>query len=164
MIDWIFDNEGALAVDHRSHPVFITTWHGAATVKLVDRYFRWSDAMVAAAIAAEQRLIQVTDLSQARCPRGIVQKRMFEHARHDLAGEVTLASFVVLDDPRLRGLITAVGWATRGTRRAPEIVIVDSMAEAIEQSLVRLRSERIPAPPGLDPARYRAPRIGSSLV
>lgn len=163
MIDWIFDNEGALAVDHRSHPVFITTWHGAASVKLVDRYFRWSDAMVAAAMAAEQRLIQITDLSQARCPRGIVQKRMFEHARTDPASEVTLVSFVVLDDPRLRGLITALRWASRA-RRAPEIVIVDSMTEAIEQSLVRLRSERIPAPPGLDPIRYRAPRIGASLV
>ena len=161
MIDWIFDNEGALAIDHRTHPVFITSWHGAATVKLVDRYYRWSDAMVAAAMAAEQRLVRITDLSQARLPPAIVQKRLLEHARHDLAGEVTLANIVVVDDPRLRGLVTAQRWVST---RSSEIEIVDSMAAAIERSHARLRSARIPVPAGLDAAGYQAPRLASSLI
>lgn len=163
MLDWIRDHECALAVDLRPHPVVITTWHGTATVGLIDQYYRWSDATVAAAIAAEQRLIKIADLSQAGCPRGPVRKRMYEHASNDLAAEVTLATYVVVDDPLIRGLITSLRWLSGG-RRESEIIMVESMARAIELALARLWAERIPAPAGLDPVGYEPPRLASALI
>lgn len=163
MIEWIRDQECALAVDLRPHPVLITTWHGTATVSLIDQYYRWSDATVAAAIAAEQRLIRIADLTHACCPPGIVRKRMYEHASNDLAAETTLAAYVVVDDPQIRGVVTGLRWVSGG-RNVPEIIMVDRMTRAIELALARLRAERIPAPAGLDPIRYEPPRLASSLI
>jgi hypothetical protein len=163
MIEWIRERDCAAALDSRSHPVMISSWYGAPSVKLVDEFYRWSDRRAAAAMAAEQQLIRIADLSNARPPSGHARKRAFEHTRNDLVTEVTLALIVVVDDPTLRGVVTAMRWLGGG-RRELDIVVVTRMASAIELSLERLRKERIPAPAGLDPFHYEPPRLASSLI
>jgi hypothetical protein len=163
MIEWIRERECAVALDSRPHPVLIASWHGVATVELVDRFYRWTDSCAAAALAAEQQLIRIADLTHARPPAAHVTKRALEHARNDLAAEVTLALYVAVEDPILRRIVTAMRW-TAGGRREPEVAVVGSMASAIELALDRLRTERIPLPAGLDPIAYRPPRLASSLI
>lgn len=163
MIEWIRDQDCAVALDGRMHPVMISSWYGVATVKVVDEFYRWSDRTSAAAMAAEQRLIRIADLSHARPPAGVVRKRAFEHNRNDLAGEITLVMFVVLDDPIFRSIVHTLR-LTAGGRWMPEIVVVDKLATAIELTLERLHAERIPAPEGLDPLRYEPPRLVASLA
>jgi hypothetical protein len=152
-----------VALDSRPHPVMIASWHGAASVELVDQFYRWTDTCAAAAMAAEQQLIRIADLTRARPPAAHVTKRALEHARNDLAAEVTLALYVVVDDPILRRIITAMRWSSGG-RRDPDIAVVPSMTAAIELTLERLRAERIPLPAGLDPVGYQPPRLASSLI
>jgi len=156
MIEWLQDQTSAVALDTRSHPVVISSWHGSPTVELVDRYYRWSDAMTAAALAAEQRLVCIADLRAGGAPSPRVCKRLYEHARDDIAREVVLVTFAVVKDPSLRGIIKTMRRSS-GSPREPEIVIVERMAAALEYTLTRLRAERIPPPEGLDPVRYGAP-------
>ncbi len=163
MIDWIRDSDCGVAIDLRQHPVVIGTWHGTATVGLIDGFYRWSDATVAAAIAAEQRLLRIADLSHARLPAGPVRKRVFEHAGDDLAAEVTIATYVVAQDPAVRGMVSALRWVGGGARE-PEIIMVERVEQALERAIERLCAERIPVPPGLDPVRYEPPRLGVHLI
>ncbi len=163
MIDWIRDSECALAIDTRTHPVVIATWHGMATVGLIDRYYRWSDAMVAASMAAEQRLVKIDDLRCGQCPAGLVRKRVYEHASNDLAAEITLANYVVVDDPKIRSVVTSLRWICGGQRESG-IIVVDRMGVALELATERLLAERIPVPAGLDPIRYEPPRLASALI
>ena len=163
MIEWIRERDCAIALDSRSRPVMISSWYGAPSVVLVDEFYRWSDRRAAAAMADEQQLIRIADLSKARAPSGEARKRAFEHTRNDLVNEVTLALIVVVDDPTLRGVVTAMRWLGGG-RRELEILVVSRMTTAIELALERLRVERIPAPAGLDPFHYEPPRLASSLI
>jgi hypothetical protein len=156
MIEWLQDQTSAVALDTRPHPAVISSWHGRPTVELIDRYYRWSDAMTAAALAAEQRLVCIADLRAAGAPSPWVCKRLYEHARDDVAREVVLVTIAVVEDPRLRAIIKTMRRLSGGPRE-PEIVIVDRMADALEYTLARLRAERIPRPDGLDPSRYGAP-------
>ncbi|HVH98218.1 MAG TPA: hypothetical protein VM869_05900 [Enhygromyxa sp.] len=141
----------------------ISSWYGAPSLAIVDEFYRWSDRRAAAAMAAEQQLIRIADLSNAVAPEASVRQRAIEHTRNDLVTEVTLALIVVVDDPTLRGVVTAMRWVGGG-RRELEIVEVTQMATAIELALERLRVERIPAPAGLDPIHYVPPRLASSLI
>lgn len=163
MIEWIRERDCAIALDSRTHPVMISSWYGAPTVAIVDEFYRWSDRRAAAAMAAEQRLFRIADLSNAQPPAASVRQRAIEHARNDVVAEVTLALIVVVNDPTLRGVITAMRWVGGG-RRELEITVVTQMATAIELALERLRAERIPVPAGLDPIHYVPPRLASSLI
>lgn len=161
VIHWLQDQTSAVGLDTRPDPVVISSWHGRPTVGLVDQYYRWSDRSSAAALAAEQRLIRIADLRAARAPAAEACKRLYEHARDDLAGEVVIVTFVVLDSPLLYDIVKAMGWLRAG--REPELVLVERMATALELTLARLRAERIPAPAGLDPVRYGPPPRPRSL-
>src|SRR5690606_33704201 len=107
---------------------------GAPSVALVDEFYRWSDRRAAAAMAAEQQLIRIADLSKARAPSGEARKRALDHSRHDLVNELTLALIVVVEDPTLRGVVTAMRWIGGG-RRELDIVVVTQVSRAIELAL-----------------------------
>lgn len=154
-IEWLEDDRCAVALDTRHDPVLITTWHGNATVALVDRYYSWSDANAAATLAAEQRIVHVVDLSYCGKPAARVRKRVYEHTRGNLSAEVVMSTVVVLDNPRMRGVITATRWMSGA--RDGELVIVETIGEALSFALDRLRAANIPQPPSLEPDRYRAP-------
>lgn len=163
MIEWIRERDCAVALDSRTHPVMISSWYGEPSVALLDDFFRWSDRRAAAAMASEQLLLRIADLSHARPPAGDVRKRAIEHARNDLVNEVTLALIVVVSDRTLRGVLKAMGWVGGG-RRELDLQFVTSTSVAIELALERLRAARIPAPAGLDPNLYQPPRFAASLT
>lgn len=156
MLQWIQDGECGVALDTRHDPALISTWHGQPTCALMDRYFAWSDAMAAAALAAEQQLIHIVDLRWTRLPPAAVRKRIMEHMRCNVASELQLATVAVVDNSALASLVRAAVWLNG--RRA-ELLIFDSIDEAIERSLQRLRAARIPPPLGLEPGRYQPPLL-----
>lgn len=158
MLRWMYGDDCGVALDTTHDPVVITTWYGAATCALVDDYFRWSDALTAAAMAAEQQLVHVIDLRHAERPAVLVRKRSIEHSRHDIAAEVRLATIAVAE-PVLGTVVRAAGSVGR-YRQAPSLV--NTIEDAIELALTELRSARIPAPVGLTPRRYRAPTLASA--
>lgn len=160
MIEWLQDERCGIALDSRHHPVVISTWQGAPSAKLVDDYYRWSDATAAAALAAEQRLLHIVDLTGAQWPQAAVRKRVVEHVSVNLAAEVMLSTIVVCGDfaDRMTSFVRSVD-QLRGGRHVEELIIVETVAEAIEVALERMWSARIPPPLGLEPGRYQAPRL-----
>jgi hypothetical protein len=162
-ITWIRGVDCAIAIDMRAHPVVITTWFGTATVDLIDRYYQWFDTLVAASLAAEQRLVRISDLGPARFPPGNVRKRSYEHIRGDLATDVTLVNYVVVENPLIRGVVASIRWIGGG-RREPDFQLVDTVPHALERAIERLKIARIPRPEGLEPDSYEPPRFDPTLV
>jgi hypothetical protein len=160
MIQWLQDEQCGIALDTRHHPVVISSWQGLPGAALVDRYYSWSDATVAAALAAEQQLLHIADLSYVQWPSAAVRMRVVNHRSLNLAAEVMLATIVVCGElaERLNGFVRSVGQLSGG-RHSAEMIIVQTVPEAIEVALERMWSARIPPPLGLDPRRYQTPRL-----
>jgi hypothetical protein len=158
MLRWLHGDDCGVALDTNHEPIVITTWHGSATCSLIDDYFRWSDAITAASLACESRLIHVVDLRHAERPSALAWKRALDHAHNDIAAEVRLATIAVAD-PRLDPVVRVAGRMGRYWH-APSFV--ETIEDAIELALTQLREARIPAPPGLTPRHYRAPTIASA--
>ncbi|KIG15949.1 hypothetical protein DB30_05140 [Enhygromyxa salina] len=163
MIEWLQDEECGIALDTRHHPVLISTWYGASSVDVIDRYFSWSDATAAAALAAEQQLLHIADLTRAHWPSAAVRKRVFEHSSVNLSCEVMLATIVVCGDltDRLTGMARSVDKLNVGRHEAP-LFIVETVAEGIAIALEQMWSARIPPPLGLEPGGYQTPRLDLS--
>lgn len=160
MIQWIRHEGCEVALDRRYDPALISTWCGRPSCELIDRYFRWSDANAAATMAAEQQLVHIVDLTNTKLPVAAARKRAIEHARHDLAAQITLGTVVVLADPGLRWLVSAMHrMSTGGRATTKSLDLVDSIDAAIEIALHRMWDARIPPPFGLDPGRYRPPTL-----
>jgi hypothetical protein len=160
MIQWLQDEECGIALDTRHHPVVILSWQGRPSTELIDSYYCWSDATAAAALAAEQQLLQIADLTGVQWPTAAVRMRVVNHRSLNLAAEVMLSTIVVCGgySGRLNGFVRSVG-QLGGGRRSAELFIVETMPEAIEVALAKMWSARIPPPLGLDPRRYQAPRL-----
>ena len=158
MLQWLRDDECGIALDTAHNPVVISTWLGRPSGDVVDRYYRWCDATAAAALAAEQQLVHIADLSGARQPAARVRKRIYEHAQDDLAAEVALLTIVVRGDMDPCGFVRSVG-RLASARHATELVVVETVREAILVALARMWDARIPPPFGLDPVHYRTPRL-----
>ena len=157
MLQWLRDDGCGIALDTAHNPVVISTWLGRPSVELVDRCYRWFDATAAAALASEQQLVHIADLSGARQPEALVRKRIYEHARDDLAAEVTLVTIVVRGDMDPCGFVRSIG-RQPGARHA-QFIVAESVREAIVVALARMWDARIPPPFGLDPVHYRTPQL-----
>jgi len=157
MIEWLHDPRAEVILDTRHHPAVISTFRGSVSVDLVDGYFGWSDAVAAAAMAEEQLLVHVTDLSDALIPAPLVRKRVIEHNFANLAGEVSLAHIVVVPSLGLRTVVRTIARLSQPHRRSPELLFASTLEEGLELALRLLWKARIPPPPGLDPSRYETP-------
>lgn len=160
MIEWLQDEQFGIALDTQHHPVVISSWQGMPNIELVDRYYRWSDATAAAALAAEQQLLHIVDLSAVQWPDAAVRMRVVDHASLSLATEVMISTIVVCGHlaDRVSSFVRSVD-QLRGGRHSTDLVIVESIAEAIEVALEKMWSARIPPPLDLDPRRYQTPRL-----
>ena len=157
MLRWLHDDACGVALDTRHEPVVITTWYGAATCALIDDYFRWSDATIAAAMATEQRLVHIVDRRRSERASPLARKRAIDHSREDPAPHVRIATIVVAE-PSIATLVRA---ATRMGRSVYSPETVETIEEAIELALIELHNAKIPAPLGLSPGHYRAPTLVS---
>lgn len=158
MIPQLQAQTGRVALDTRYDPVVISTWEGSASVDLVDRYYGWSDETSAAAMAQEQQLIFITDLTQAQLPDAAVRKRVIEHSNASPAAEIALAHILVVPELGLRTLVRSIARFVSPMAGRPELVFAASIEGAIEISIQLLWKARIPPPAGLRPEGYVAPR------
>ncbi|MCA9680598.1 MAG: hypothetical protein KC457_00250 [Myxococcales bacterium] len=134
----------------------ISTWHGEGTAEVIDRYFNWTDAHAAAALAAEERLVHIIDLGNCVVPPAHIRRRVYEHAQADLIREVTMCSIVAVDDPKLRQIVVTAHMPQPGMRPT-ELIFVETIEQAIVEAQGRLWAARIPLPSNLDPRRYQPP-------
>jgi hypothetical protein len=152
----IFESDGcAVACDSRHLPVVFATWFGTSDEALVDRYFAWSGALNERLYRIGQRFVSITDTLEAQRPSPMVRKHISEltKAQPEWVEALTVANFIVLDNPVMRGTITALSWLIPDLRVTP----VGTLIEAIERAHRALAEAGVPPPLALSAQSYRRP-------
>ena len=155
-IETIADDHARIVVDDRYFPLVVTTWFGDPSEAMVERYFAWLVGLVDRTVAAQTKYVLITDASDAKRPRPSVRQQIAERtdALPDVVVDINVGNYVVVENPLVRGALTAMQWLSRSTWTNKT---VGSCAEAIALGLEDLDGHGIPRPAGLDPARYARP-------
>lgn len=152
----LVDGESSVVLDDAHWPFMIATWFGRPTETLVEKYFAAHDRHIQRARNAREKIIVITDTFATERPNPVARKRIVEltEAQGELARAVTLRSYIVIENPVIRGVVTALAWVYP---RMAESENVGSLAQALEKGLEELRKVGVPAPAGLSPSRQLRP-------
>lgn len=145
-----------IAMDDTYFPVIVATWVGAPTEKSVRAYFQWLHEMLARAKRDSTLFINITDASLAKTPAPDVRRLIAELTttlENAGADKNAVSAYVVVDNPLIRGVLTALGWL----HGSMNVTHVATCKEALDLGLRQLGRARKPAPHGLDPAKWRRP-------
>lgn len=151
------DEASAIVIDEQSWPIWRSTWFGAATERLVSEYFARMDLVLRRARSQHERVVMVTDTYLTEAASARVRQRIGELSRSQthMAQDLVVASFTIIENPVIRGVVTALSWIDPQMMRTTNVGSFDA---AIVASLAALRAARIPAPEVL-PTRHADPRV-----
>jgi hypothetical protein len=150
------DGDAAVVVD-ASHPgVVISTWFGAPNAELVERYFEWLEPRLARFAADKVPYGLINDASEAGRPQPTVRRMLAERGDAASAASVKLmlGSYTVIENPLVRGVMTALSWVSRG---GWSTTIIGSCGDAIERLAEDFDAGGAPFPTTLKRATYRRP-------
>jgi hypothetical protein len=153
---WATSPNGSVALDDRTFPVLFTTFVGGADATTLRAFFAWNDAFLARAEREKRVFSLITDASVARPPdanaRALIAELTKKMQRdHQAADALRVQGPVVIDNPLIRGALTAVGWIM-GTSLETEYA--DSCEAAITLVQQRFVARGAPWPAGLTPKSY----------
>lgn len=145
---------GFLVLDDRYAPLLVSTFVGKADLESTKWYSGVYTATVRREASKGRKVISINDASRAERPTADARKgwaEMADRSPVDVQNAV-IASYVVLDNPLLRGAVTAIGWMTDKVRGLESFKTVD---QAIEAAVARLAKEGHTV--SLAPNGYRLP-------
>lgn len=152
----ISDGDARIVVDERESPLLLITWFGEPNEAMITEYFDWMVAMVERFHASGGKYVLITDASSAKRPRPSVRQQIAERtdALPPYTADINIGNYVVIDNPLIRGALTAMQWMSRSewTNKT-----VGSCTEAIRLGLEDLDRHGIARPRGLDPLAYQRP-------
>lgn len=153
------DGVAAIVIDERSWPLWTSTWFGAATESLVDRYFDHASQLLDRARADRERMALITDTYATRAPSAKVRNRIgtLSRAQSERLGDLVVASFTVIENPLIRGVLTALSWIDPTMARTTNVA---SYEHAVNGCVGALKAAGI-APPAVLPSRHRDIRRSS---
>lgn len=149
--------------DDRYSPVLISIWDGQATLDAA----RWHDGVTNEAtlriIDGGGKLVSISDATKSIRPTPELRRYWAENLQNadPRIRENTLATYVVINSPMMRGAITAIGWLSAEARR---ITCVATLHDAITGALEQLDAAGLARPAGLDPESYMAPVLDAEQV
>ena len=150
------DADSAVVIDDSARGIVFATWFGEPTIPLVDRYFEWHGAYLDRLRKERGRFALITDTFATARPSPNARKRIADRtaALGPDTQELTVGSYLVVENALIRGAITALAWL-----HAPlaETQAVGSPALAIDAALRDLDAAGIPRPTNLSPATYKRP-------
>ncbi|MFV8754838.1 hypothetical protein ACNOYE_30190 [Nannocystaceae bacterium ST9] len=148
------DGNATLVVDARYFPLTIYTWFGAATMSLVDEYFKARWQFDARAQAAKTKVIIVTDLSAFGAPPATIRKALAERAKDTDKSDALHCYVTCVPNSLLRGVVTALQWIAGD--QAKQNTNLASMMLTLRFALNEYEKLGITVP-NVDPASYAAP-------
>jgi hypothetical protein len=152
----IREGEHAVVIDERwSPPVVFITWFGASTERIVREYFAWNKAYVEEAIRTKTPRLMISDSIDATRPPPKVRALMAELSDQQPRAEGLVFVYLVLPNPLIRGVMTALQWVTR---RPLPVEIVSTMEEALERGFADLERAGGRRPLKLDAKSYVRPQ------
>lgn len=153
---WVESTAGSVALDDRTYPVVFATWVGAADEKTLRAFFAWNDEILRRATREQRVFSMITDATRAGRPDAAARALIAELTKkmqqdHVAADPYRVVGPVVVDNPLVRGALTAVGWIM-GTNLETEYA--ESCEAAIRTVQARFETRGARWPAGLTPSGY----------
>jgi hypothetical protein len=149
-------SEGLMVLDTRYPPLMISTFTGTLDLECVRRHDETATRLVLELATGGKKPICIIDARRVNPPGPQVRKYWASRIdSHSI--QLLLATFVVIDSPILRGVLTAIEWLSRSPRR---VEWFPTLQEAISVANARLRvsgsSEAF-----INEAEYRLPPLAA---
>jgi hypothetical protein len=150
------DGDASVVADASHGSIVISTFFAAPTVGLVERYFEWLEPTLARFAADKAPYGLINDASDAGRPQPTVRRVLAERGDAASASSLSLmlGSYTVIENPLVRGVMTALSWVSRG---GWSTTIVGSCGDAIERLAEDFGKSGTPFPPSLKRSTYRRP-------
>ncbi len=142
-----------LTFDDRFLPVVVVTFSGTNNLEACRWFAARHTEVMRAALNGGERIVLITDARRVVRPSPEV-RRFFAEWSSSIPPElhaVSLGSVSVVDNPPLRGALTAVSWISA---RARKVVAVPTMEEAVALAFELLDAAGVPRPVGLRATDY----------
>jgi hypothetical protein len=124
--------------------VWITTWVGDPLADEVDQFFKEYNEILDECLRLNRKLLIINDFSNAHAPSPMVRKKVAEHFRESsVKRHVILQSLFVVNNPMVRGAVTAVTWFAPSMKTA---AIVPTFEEACRRAINVLRQANLLIP------------------
>jgi hypothetical protein len=149
------DGGCVLTMDNRYYPIVFCDISGAFTIKSVEFFFKtWRRALTDYAAARKEAIVTVVVLSDLRPPPATVRKAAGEYVAHDASTPGLLCTNIVVANPLMRGVITAIVWiaGSENTR----VDYHPTLEAAIRSGNKSLEAAGFPSA-RIDPAAYTFP-------
>lgn len=144
--------------DCRYFPIAIITIDGQPTDGSIDFLFvQWRETVTDYAHSIGVKAAVIVQVTKLRPPTATVRKRAGEYAAKDGSTPGLLSTNIVVRNPMLRGVITAIVWIA-GSDNAP-VTYSGTVAQAIRTSCGVLEAAGI-TPPEIDADTYETPSAG----
>lgn len=145
-----------MAVDDRTYPVLFATWVGHSSLETMRAFYEWNDTQLKRVVADNVRFALITDAIDAERPNAPVRQMIADKTKemqrtHVKAEALRTSSIVVVENPFVRGALTAVGWLMGGM----ETEYAANLPEAITRTEGYFRAKSASWPVGLTPNGYR---------
>jgi hypothetical protein len=140
------DTNSELFLDDSLSPILVATFVGPATLTLVDRFHQWCDQHDAICQREGRPVIMISDATRAGRPPAPVRRAFAEHS---FTSETR--SYAVIDNPLIRGAMTAVGWLVGDSF---DVISCKTLADAFELASEFARERGLQPPPASALERY----------
>jgi hypothetical protein len=136
MIDRRQSAAALVAVDDTHLPILISTFRGQLDLETVTWHDSETNRILRARIRQGRPVVYITDTRRMQVPSATLRQHWATQIKeNDDVMRACLGIFVVLDNPLMRGALTAVDWMTNQTRR---VHYMPSMQEAVAEANRRL--------------------------
>ena len=149
------DRECKATMDIRHYPIIICELDGTFTEGIVEYFFvQWREPMTDYAESRGERVVVIMQASNSGPPPATVRRAAGEHAAKDASTKGLLCTNIVVSNPLLRGVMTAIVWVAGQDNT--NVKYFGKLDQAIVSSIKSLEAAGF-TPPNIDPAAYRIP-------
>jgi hypothetical protein len=161
MSAWKEFTTGAVVIDDRYLPTIVTTFYGEVTLEAATWHGTTHQAVVEAQSRRKVRIVTITGSSHTRAPSAEVRRYWAQLTKNfpPHIKDATLAAFVVIKNPVLRGIMTALVWLNPELRT---VEVYESVEVALRTARQRLEAANQAAPPDVE--TYAIPGESESVV
>lgn len=149
------DRECEVIADSRYYPLVICDTMGVFTQPAVEFYFvKWRDQLAKYAAEHNEAIAAILNVGTVRPPPATVRKAAGEYAAKDSTTPGLLVTNIVVNNPLLRGVMTAIVWVAGSENTT--VQYSTTMEQAIRTSMRALEAAGYQVP-NLDPSAYKIP-------
>jgi hypothetical protein len=157
-VDMIMRHEDqgcVLTMDNNHYPIVFCDMNGAFTLKSVDFFFNtWRTPLAKYAHSRNEAIVTIMVLNNLRPPPATVRKAAGEYVKEDAHTPGLLCVNMVVTNPLMRGVITAIVWIA-GSENT-NVQYHPTIEAAIRSSNKSLEMAGFPTSK-VDPATYKLP-------